>query len=188
MASIIPHPPLSPHSGEFDTNCIRLNTQPIYKIKSSCQIVFHWFQLFILAQCMFIPQPRGGWSVKPIWARLKMLLDQYKNERMKQNSAGSTSEWIVWVTFTKYFPALQQTKILGKLDFHVKINIFSIMSSYFKLSKLYYYKRPWCLFSMAADLNKYKKVQWHKDVVLVAATAYPEKHVSVMLLLAVLAC
>lgn len=68
-----PPPALSPHSGEFDTNWICLHNQPIYKIKSGCQIVFHWFQLFILARRMFIPQLRGGRSVK-----------QYNKTRLSQ--------------------------------------------------------------------------------------------------------
>lgn len=55
---------LSPRPGEFDTNCICLKNQPIHKIKSGCQIVFHWFQSFIPALCVFIPQLRGGRSVK----------------------------------------------------------------------------------------------------------------------------
>lgn len=131
-----PPPALSPHSAELDTNCICLNNQPIYKIKSGCQIVFHWLRLFIPAWCMFIPQLRGGRSVKQ-YNRTRLSQPEgvahpiKKRKKEKQNSAGSPGWWIAWVNFTKRFPAWQQTRIWGKQDFHVEGGRFSVMSSYF---------------------------------------------------------
>lgn len=110
------HNPQLAHSGpgELDTNCVCLNNQPIHKIKSGCQILLHRFQSFISARRVFIPQLRGGRSVKTY---NKTCLSQPEGAAhpIKKHLEFSGELWLMdsLSEFYKAFPPRQQLRSEG---------------------------------------------------------------------------